>query len=139
VKIFVRATAVAAVTGVLLASAGVAAAQAPPMAHAQAPAADLPTLLHLRPDQMPAYNAVEAAGRDSPAVVAQLRAKYQRLAAETTPQRLDFQAEMLSLNVARAHRVMEAERKFYAVLTPVQQHTFDQLTAPRPQQEPAQR
>jgi Spy/CpxP family protein refolding chaperone len=139
VKIFMRATAIAAMTGVLLASVGIAAAQAPPMVRGQAQTADLPSLLHLRPDQMTAYNAVEAAGRDSPAVVAQLKAKYQRLAAETTPQRLDFQAEMLNLNVARAHRVMEAERKFYAVLTPEQQHTFDQITAPHPQQGPAQR
>jgi hypothetical protein len=128
-----RATA-AAVTGVLLASAGLAAAQAPPVAHGQTQEADLPSLLHLRPDQMTAYNAVEAAGRDAPTVVAQMRAKYQRLATETTPQRLDFQAEMMTLNVARARRVMEAERKFYAVLTPEQQHIFDQVTAPHPQQ-----
>ncbi len=139
-KSLVRVSAVAAaMTGVLLASAGLAAAQAPPTVRGQAQGADLPSLLHLRPDQMGAYNAVEAAGRDSPALVAQLRAKYQRLATETTPQRLDFQAEMLNLNVARAHRVIEAERKFYAVLTPEQQHTFDQVTAPRPQQGSAQR
>jgi len=133
VKSFMRA-AVAAVTGVLLASAGLAAAQAPPAVRGQSQDTDLPNLLHLRPDQMTAYNAVEAAGRDSPAVVAQMRAKYQRLATETTPQRLDFQAEMMTLNVARARRVMEAERKFYAVLTPEQQHIFDQVTAPHPQQ-----
>jgi len=137
VKSFLRATA-ALVTGALLASAGLAAAQAPPAPQAQAQGPDLPTLLHLRPDQLTAYHAVEAAGREPPAVVAQLRAKYQLLATQTTPQRLDFQAEVMNLNVARERRVMEAERKFYAVLTPAQQHTFDQVTAPHPQQAPAQ-
>jgi Spy/CpxP family protein refolding chaperone len=135
----VGATVAVAVTGVLLASSGLAAAQAPPMVRGQAQGADLPSLLHLRPDQMAAYNAVEAAGRDSPALMAQLRVKYQRMATATTPQRLDFQAEMLNLNVTRARRVMEAERKFYAVLTPEQQRTFDQVTAPRPQQGAPQR
>jgi hypothetical protein len=138
VNSYLRATA-AIVTGALLASAGLAAAQTPPVAQGQAPAQDLPTLLHLRPDQMAAYRAVEAAGRDSPTLVAQMRAKYQRLPSETFPQRLDFQAELLTVEVARAHRVMAAQRKFYAVLTPAQQHTFDQVTAPRPQQGAPQR
>jgi hypothetical protein len=128
-----RATA-AVVTGVLFASAGLAAAQAPPVAQGQAQGPDLPTLLHLRPDQLAAYHAVEAAGHDSPALLAQMRAKAQRLPSETFPQRLDFQAEVLNLEVARAHRVMDAQRKFYAVLTPTQQHTLNEVTAPRPQQ-----
>ncbi len=150
-KSFICAAA-AVVTGVLLASAGLAAAQAPPVAPgpvaqgpvaqgpgAQGPAAqgqaqDLPTLLHLRPDQMAAYRAVEAASHDSPALVAQMKAKFQRLPSETFPQRLDFQAELLNLQVAHTRRVMEAQRKFYAVLTPAQQHMLDKVTAPRPQQ-----
>jgi len=133
-----RAVAASAVAGALLVSVGVAAAQAP-----QAPApnkgSDLPTLLHLRPDQMPAYRAVEAAGREPPTVIAQLRAKEERLLSETTPQRLDFEAEKMDLEVAHEHRVWAALRKFYAVLTPDQQHTFDQLTAPHVQQGPPQR
>ncbi len=137
-KSFMHATA-AVVTGVFIASAGLAAAQAPPMAQGQAQGPDLLTLLHLRPDQLAAYHAVEAAGRDSPALMAQLRAKAQRLPTETFLQRLDFQAEVMNLEVARAHRVMEAQRKFYALLTPSQQHTLDQVTAPHPQQGPAQR
>ncbi len=132
-KSFPRAAA-AIVIGALLASAGLASAQAPPAT--QGP--DLPTLLHLRPDQLAAYHAVEVAGHDSPTVVAEMRAKAQRLPTQTFPQRLDFQAEVLNLEVARAHRVMEAGRKFYAVLTPAQQHTLDQVTAPHPQQAPAQ-
>jgi hypothetical protein len=142
VKSFLHAAAAFAATGALLASAGfAAAAQAPQTAQGQAPAQgpDLPTLLHLRADQMAAYRAVEAAGRDSPAVLAQLRAKAQRLPTETFPERLDFQAEVMSLEVSRARRVMAAQRKFYALLTPAQQHTFDQVTAPHPQQGAAQR
>jgi len=138
VKSFMRASAVV-VTGVLLASAGLASAQAPPAPQGQAQAPDLPTLLHLRPDQLPAYHAVEAAGRDPPALLARMRAKAQSLPSQTFPQRLDFQAEVMTIEAARAHRVMAAERKFYAVLTPAQQHLLDQVTAPRPQQAPAQR
>ena len=137
-KRFVGATA-AAVTSALVASAsfsaaGVAAAQTPQAAPAQAKGPDLQALLHLRPDQMTAYHAVEAADRESPTELAQLRAKAQRLATAPFPQRLDFESEVLNLRVAHAHRVWEAQRKFYAVLSPEQQHTFDQLTAPRPQQ-----
>ncbi len=133
-----RATA-AAVTGVLLASAGLAAAQAPPMAQGQAQAPDLPTLLHLRPDQLTSYHALEAADHESPAVMAQLKAKSQRVASESLPQRLDFEAEVMDLKVAHAHRVWAAMRRFYALLTPAQQHTFDQVTAPPPQQGAPQR
>jgi hypothetical protein len=138
VKSFKRATA-AAVTGVLLASAGLAAAQAPPAAQGQAQGPDLATVLHLRADQLPAYHALEAADHESPAVVAQLQAKSQRVASQSLPQRLDFQAEVMDLRVAHAHRVWAAMRKFYAVLTPAQQHTFDQVTAPPPQQGAPQR
>ncbi len=132
-KSFLRVPA-AVVTVALLASAGLASAQAPPVPQGQTQGPDLPTLLHLRPDQLTAYHAVEAAGHDSPTLLAQMRAKAQRLPSETFPQRLDFQAEVLNLEVARAHRVMEAQRKFYALLTPAQQHTLDQVTAPRAQQ-----
>jgi Spy/CpxP family protein refolding chaperone len=93
--------------------------------------------LHLRPDQLSAFHAVEAANRESPTIMAQLRAKAQRLPTETYPQRLDFQAELLNIQVAHAHRVWAAQRKFYAILTPEQQRTFDQITAQRPQQGPA--
>jgi hypothetical protein len=129
----------AIVSGALLASAGLAAAQAPPMAQGQAQGPDLATVLHLRPDQLPAYRALEAADHEPPAVVAQLQAKSQRLATASLPQRLDFEAEVMDARVAHAHRVWAAMRKFYAVLTPAQQHTFDQVTAPRPQQGPPQR
>jgi hypothetical protein len=129
----------AIVSGALLASAGLAAAQAPPMAQGQAQGPDLATVLHLRPDQLPAYRALEAADHEPPAVVAQLQAKSQRLATASLPQRLDFEAEVMDVRVAHAHRVWAAMRKFYAVLTPAQQHTFDQVTAPRPQQGPPQR
>ncbi len=137
-KSFMPATA-AIVSGALLASAGLAAAQAPPMAQGQAQGPDLATVLHLRPDQLPAYRALEAADHEPPAVVAQLQAKSQRLATASLPQRLDFEAEIMDMRVAHAHRVWAAMRKFYAVLTPAQQHTFDQVTAPRPQQGPPQR
>jgi len=135
-----RAIAASAVTGALLASAGLAAAQAPPAAPspAQGPSSDLPTLLHLRSDQMAAYRAVEASGHEPPALIAELRAKEQRLASETTPQRLDFEAETLNLQVQHQQRIWAALRKFYAVLTPAQQRTFDQLTAPHPREAPAQ-
>jgi hypothetical protein len=88
---------------------------------------------------MAAYRALDAARSESPTVVAALRAKAQRLPSETTPQRLDFQLETLNIQMAHAHRFVDAERKFYAILTPDQQHTFDQLTAPRPQQGAPQR
>jgi len=132
-----RATVVAVVTGALFASAALAAAQAPPAPQGQGP--DLATVLHLRPDQLPAYHALEAADHEPPTVVAQLQAKSQRVANQPLPQRLDFEAEVMDMRVAHAHRVWAAMRKFYAVLTPAQQHTFDQVTAPRPQQAPAQR
>jgi len=132
-----RAT--AAATGALVASAGLATAQAPPAPQGQVQGPDLPTLLHLRPDQLTAYHTLEAADRESPAVVAQLQAKSQRLASASLPQRLDFEAEVMDMRVAHAHRVWAAMRKFYAVLTPAQQHTFDQVTAPRPPQGPPQR
>jgi Spy/CpxP family protein refolding chaperone len=132
-----RAISATALAGALLASAGLAGAQAPP-APGQHQASDLPTLLHLRPDQLTAFHALEAAGREPPAVIAQLRAKQQRLINETTPQRLDFEAEAADLQDKHQHRVWAALRKFYAVLTPEQQRQFDQLTAPHPQQAPAQ-
>lgn len=137
-KSFMRATA-AIVTGALVASAGLAAAQAPSAAQGQPQAPDLATVLHLRPDQLVAYHALEAADHESPALVAQLQAKSQRVATQSLPQRLDFEAEVMDLRVAHAHRVWAAMRKFYAVLTPAQQHTFDQVTAPRPQQGAPQR
>jgi hypothetical protein len=129
--------AAAVVIGAFVASAAVA--QAPPMAQGQAQEPSIATLLHLRTDQMAAYRALDAARSESPTVVAALRAKAQRLPSETTPQRLDFQLETLNIQMAHAHRFVDAERKFYAILTPDQQHTFDQLTAPRPQQGAPQR
>jgi hypothetical protein len=95
--------------------------------------------LHLRPDQITAFHALEIAGDPPAAARARLQAKAKRLPTATTPERLAFQEEVMTLQVESFHRVAAAERRFYALLSPDQQRAFDQLTAPHPQQGPAPR
>jgi hypothetical protein len=123
-----------------LAGAGLAAAQplpAPGQGAGSGP--DLVSLLHLRPDQVAAFHALEAAGRPPPAERARLQAKAQQMPTATTPERLAFQEEVMTMQVDAFHHVAEAERRFYALLSPEQKHSFDQLTAPHPQQGPPPR
>lgn len=99
------------------------------------PSQDLVRQLRLRGDQQAAYRDYQAAfqaqgqgdgnqgdgGQDDIA----------RLAAMTTPQRLDDSARQMDRDRADFERVAAATRRFYATLDGSQKRTFDRLTAPQ--------
>ena len=105
-----------------------------PEADEAAATADLVRQLNLRPDQQAAFRDYQAAfaaqgdDREDGDDVA-------RLAAMTTPQRLDDSARQMDRERADFERVAAATRRFYASLDEYQRRTFDRLTAP--QAEPA--
>ena len=89
---------------------------------------DIASALHLRPDQQAAYQAYLNAG-PHPDEIARYRAAS-NVSALTAPQRLDRIGAALSTQLAVFQRQAQATRAFYGTLSPDQQHTFDQLTAP---------
>ena len=123
-------TAVAA-AGALATTAGAVQAQPQGPAGGQQQQPDLSSILHLRPDQQGAYQAYQAATRPRPDEVSQMRAtSSQTLASMPTPQRLDRIAGVLRLQMQMFQRNADATRAFYGQLSPDQQHSFDQATAP---------
>ena len=127
-------TAVAAV-GALAVTAGAVQAQPQgpggPAAQGGQQQPDLSTILHLRPDQQGAYRAFQAASQPRPDEISQIRAaSSQALTSMTTPQRLDRVGSRLNVQVQIFQRQASATRAFYGQLSPDQQHTFDQVTAP---------
>jgi protein CpxP len=95
----------------------------PPMSQA----AYMSQVLGLRSDQQPALQAFLAAVAAPPGAVARARAQDAQMATLPTPQRLDMMLsrmdESRNLMVTR----IAATKRFYAQLTPAQQHTFDTL------------
>jgi periplasmic protein CpxP/Spy len=108
------------------------------LAHAQPPGqgggpqqADLQSLLHLRPDQVGALHAMQAAGRPRPDEQSAFQAASpQALATLHAPARLDRIGAALSAEITQFRRNADATRAFYDQLSPDQQRTFDQVTAP---------
>ena len=112
-----------------LSASGAALAQ-PPQGPG-APSADLASTLHLRPDQLAAYHAYQAATHPSAEQMATMRSTSpQALAAMPTPQRLDRIAAFLGMQRQMFQHTADATRAFYGQLTPQQQQTFDRVTAP---------
>ena len=91
---------------------------------------DLQSALRLRPDQQAAYHAYETVG-PTPDEVGKARA-MQDSGALRTPERLDRISAYLTSQLAVFQRKARAARAFYNVLSPDQQHTFDEITAPPP-------
>jgi protein CpxP len=95
----------------------------PPMSQA----AYMGQALGLRPEQEPALQAFLASVAASPGAIEKMRAEEARMATLPTPQRLDMMLarmdESRTLMVSR----IAATKRFYAQLTPAQQHVFDTL------------
>ena len=92
---------------------------------------DLSAILHLRPDQQGAYRAFQAANQPPPDEIAVIRAaSSQALTGLTTPQRLDRVGARLNAQMQIFQHQASTTRAFYGQLSPDQQHTFDQVTAP---------
>ena len=111
------------------------AVEAQPQGGGNAQQQDLPSLLHLRPDQMASFHAFQSASQPNPDEIGRLRAASpQSLTGLTTPQRLDRIASVLSTQQEMFHRSADATRAFYGQLSPDQKTTFDRLSAPPPNQ-----
>ena len=139
-KSLTRFAALAVVGATLAASAGAAVAQPPPpSSQGYGPRQpDLHALLHLRPDQEGAWRAYQSAAPE-PQELQALRLDPSQLGTMSTPQRLDRIGAMLSAQLNVFHRQAEATRAFYALLSPDQRRTFDQVTAPPGRGGPPQR
>ena len=96
---------------------------------------DLVRQLNLRGDQQAAYrdyqSAFQASGQGDDGGQNGGQDDIARLAAMTTPQRLDDSARQMDRDRADFERVAAATRRFYATLDPNQKRTFDRLTAPQ--------
>ncbi len=125
-----RIAAVATMTAVMACAAGAVQAQ-PQGSPTGAQQPDLSSMLHLRSDQQNALKTYQAATQANQADRSQAQSlSPQALAAITTPARLDRIATFLKLQQSRFQHNADATRAFYAQLTPDQQRTFDQITAP---------
>ncbi len=120
----------AAVTAAALATVagGVQAQQGPSGPGPQQP--DLSSVLNLRPEQQAAYAQYKANAQPSPDQLSRRQAASQNLATLPTPARLDRIAAVLRLQMEMFQRNAAATRAFYSQLSPDQQRTFDQVTAP---------
>ncbi|MHB8286178.1 MAG: Spy/CpxP family protein refolding chaperone [Caulobacteraceae bacterium] len=130
-KAFLRLTAVAASAGALLISASASSAQAPPQQQMGSQGPDMHTLLHIRPDQEAGFRAYEQGLIPPAGIIATMRASRQKALSMTTPQRLDLQAQNIQLSQTIFSHQADAIRKFYAMLSPEQKRTYDQLTLPQ--------
>ncbi len=92
---------------------------------------DLRRELNLRADQRAAYDAYTGAFRPDEARERQAQEMEGRMAAMTTPQRLDYARQEMDRDRADFDRTDAATRRFYGVLSVEQRRTFDRLTAPQ--------
>ena len=102
-------------------------------AHAQTQGPNLSTLhdaLHLTAQQEDAWRAYRAAITPDPQAEARHRQAGLMLANLPTPRRVDLIDAEMQEDLATLRRQGQAVKSFYAVLTPAQQHTFDQQTLP---------
>lgn len=90
--------------------------------------------LNLRGDQQAAFRDYQAAFQAS-GDAGDGQDDVGRLAAMTTPQRLDDSARQMDRDRADFERVAAATRRFYATLDSGQKRTFDRLTAPQAEPE----
>jgi Spy/CpxP family protein refolding chaperone len=127
----------------LLLSAGTAIAQ-PAATPAPAPAAHAPhvvrpgqvlqrnvqrlrTVLQLRPDQEPAFQALIASLRPESGVRPKIRSERLAMRNVTTPEKLDLLKTQATERMAQFDRRAAAIKQFYAQLTPAQQKALDVL------------
>jgi hypothetical protein len=97
-----------------------------PAAHAKR----LSELLQLRPDQQPALQAFVASMRPPEGGPAdhgdgERGKNHEKLAAMTTPERLDWMAARMNEHMARFQKHAEAVKRFYAALSPDQRKAFE--------------
>ncbi|MGI8841569.1 MAG: Spy/CpxP family protein refolding chaperone [Caulobacteraceae bacterium] len=103
----------------------------PPPVTAASQAQRLRETLRLRPDQDGALQAFVQAMAPPTTAMERMRRREETTASMPTPQRLDMMLagmdEMRAITVAR----IDATKRFYAQLTPVQQRAFDAMQAER--------
>ena len=107
------------------------ASERPESGDARDPAQDLVRQLNLRSDQRAAFRDYQSAFTAQGEDPGEGADDVARLAAMTTPQRLDDSARRMDRERADFERIAAATRRFYAGLDPAQRRTFDRLTAPR--------
>lgn len=90
--------------------------------------------LHLRPDQQQAWQTFQAATATDPQEAARRRSAVQLMPTLTAPRRVDLSIAAMRADLQALERRGAALKSFYATLTPDQQRTFDQQTAPGQQQ-----
>jgi LTXXQ motif family protein len=98
-----------------------AAAQPPPLEA-------LPEILQLDLSQHPAWRAYKDAAAEDKADAAQEADQAAVLNSLPTPQRLDALMDQMKKQQAAFQREADATKAFYAVLSPQQRQTFDQVT-----------
>ncbi len=103
-----------------------------PAAMAAKHADKLRVALQLRPDQEPALKALVAAmappeGKGMGGM-GRMGEGHEKMAAMTTPERLDHMKAMMAQHEARFEQHATAVKKFYAQLTPSQQKAFDAMS-----------
>ena len=104
--------------------------QMDPAEHAQRKAEHLRAALQLTPGQEPALRAFVDATSFRPGDRDARRGDRERFASMSTPERLDRMRARLDEHRQRFERHAEATKRFYAQLSPTQQHAF---AAPRPE------
>jgi hypothetical protein len=86
--------------------------------------------LHLTPTQEPAWRAYQSALAADPSARARQQATQMLLPTLSTPRRIDLINAQMEADMAAMRRQGEAVKAFYATLTPLQQRSFDAMTAP---------
>lgn len=86
--------------------------------------------LRLSSSQDQAWTAFQQAYNIDPQEMANRRDAASKMPAMTGPQRVDFAISLAKADLAGLERRADALKKFYAALTPDQQHVFDQDTLP---------
>ncbi len=106
------------------------------VARAQSASPDLAALhdaLHLTVQQEDGWRAYRAAITPDPQADARHRQAAMMLATLPTPRRVDLIEAEMQEDAATLHRQGQAVKAFYSTLSPSQQRTFDQQTAPNAQ------
>jgi hypothetical protein len=86
--------------------------------------------LRLNPSQEQGWTVFQQAYDIDPQEMAKRQDAASKMQAMTGPQRVDFAIGLAKADLAGLERRADALKKFYATLTPDQQHVFDQDTLP---------
>ena len=97
-------------------------------AAAQPPLEALPAILQLQLSQHPAWRAYKDAAAERRADATQSASQAVQLNAMATPERLDALRSQLQAQQQSFEREAAATQAFYAVLSPDQRRTFDEVT-----------